>query len=105
VYNPAMLMIDTTGIAVNATEFALPPILEIVMITITAIIGIIGLSAAAEGYFKTKLNVLFRIVLGAGALMLIVPETLTDIIGLAIVLGIFINFLKSKKENTAAAAS
>ena len=106
VYNPAMLMIDTTGIAVNATEFALPPILEIVMITITAIIGIIGLSAAAEGYFQTKLNVLFRIVLGAGALMLIVPETLTDIIGLAIVLGIFvINFLKSKKENTAAAAS
>lgn len=106
VYNPAMLMIDTTDIAVNATEFALPPIWEIISITVTAIIGIIGLSATAEGYFQTRLNVLFRIVLGAGALMLIVPETLTDIIGLTIVLGIFvINFLKSKKENTAAAAS
>ena len=106
VYNPAMLMIDTTDIAVNATEFALPPIWEIISITVTAIIGIIGLSASAEGYFQTRLNVLFRIVLGAGALMLIVPETLTDVIGLTIVLGIFlINFLKSKKENTAAAAS
>ena len=106
VYNPAMLMIDTTDIAVNATEFALPPIWEIILITITAIIGIIGLSAAAEGYFQTRLNVLFRIVLGAGALMLIVPETLTDIIGLTIVLGIFvINFFKSKKDNTATAAS
>ncbi|ANU12048.1 hypothetical protein A1A1_03032 [Planococcus antarcticus DSM 14505] len=106
VYNPAMLMIDTTDIAVNATEFALPPIWEIMTITITAIIGIIGLSAAAEGYFQTRLNLLFRIVLGAGALLLIVPETLTDIIGLTIVLGIFvINFMKSKKENAATAAT
>lgn len=104
VYNPAMLMIETTGIAVNATEFVLPPILEIVLITITAIIGIIGLSAAVEGYFQTKLNVVFRIILGAGALMLIIPETITDIIGLVIVLGIFIlNYMKNKKQSQAAA--
>ncbi|HSJ36661.1 MAG TPA: TRAP transporter permease [Planococcus sp. (in: firmicutes)] len=103
VYNPAMLMIDTTDIAVNATEFALPPILEIVSIVITSIIGIIGLSAAAEGYFKTRMNVIFRVLLGAGALMLIFPETMTDTIGLVIVLSIFaINFLKDRKSNTAA---
>ncbi|RLJ86547.1 TRAP transporter permease [Planococcus citreus] len=100
VYNPAMLMIDTTDVAVNATEFALPPILEIIMITITAIIGIIALSAAAEGYFQTRMNVVTRILLGIGALMTIFPETLTDTIGLIIVLGIFaLNYMNARKKN------
>lgn len=102
VYNPAMLMIDTTDVAVNATEFALPPIIEIVMITVTAIIGIIALSAAVEGYFQTRMNVVTRILLGAGALMTIVPETLTDTIGLIIVLGIFaLNYMNARKKNQA----
>lgn len=100
VYNPAMLMIDTTDIAVNATEFALPPIFDIVLITVTAIIGIIALSACAEGYFKTRMNVVTRILLGVGALMTIFPEPLTDTIGLAIVLGIFaLNYFNARKEN------
>ena len=100
VYNPAMLMIDTTDIAVNATEFALPPIFDIVLITVTAIIGIIALSACAEGYFKTRMNVVTRILLGVGALMTIFPEPLTDTIGLAIVLGIFaLNYFHARKEN------
>ncbi|HSP22069.1 MAG TPA: TRAP transporter permease [Planococcus sp. (in: firmicutes)] len=106
VYNPAMLLIETTGIAVNAKEFAFPPALEVIAITITAIIGIIGLSAAVEGYFKTRLNVFMQVLLGAGALLLIVPETITDIIGLVIVLGIFVlNSIKNKKENTEAVSS
>ncbi|MBT2583899.1 TRAP transporter permease [Planococcus sp. ISL-109] len=100
VYNPAMLMIDTTDIAVNATEFALPPIFDIVLITVTAIIGIIALSATAEGYLKTRMNVVTRILLGVGALMTIFPEPLTDTIGLAIVLGIFaLNYYHARKEN------
>ncbi|MFC4714111.1 TRAP transporter permease [Planococcus dechangensis] len=100
VYNPAMLMIDTTDIAVNATEFALPPIFDILLITVTAIIGIIALSACAEGYFKTRMNVVTRILLGVGALMTIFPEPLTDTIGLAIVLGIFaLNYFNARKEN------
>lgn len=106
VYNPAMLLIETADIAVNAKEFALPPALEVISITITAIIGIIGLSAAVEGYFKTRLNLFLQVLLGAGALLLIVPETITDIIGLAIVLGIFaLNYVKNKKENTQAVSS
>ncbi|QHJ69167.1 TRAP transporter permease [Planococcus halotolerans] len=106
VYNPAMLLIETEGIAVNAREFAFPPAIEVILITITAVIGIIGLSAAVEGYFKTRLNIVTSILLGAGALLLIVPETFTDVIGLVVVLGIFaLNYLKDKREHKAAVSS
>ncbi|MGJ9457577.1 TRAP transporter permease [Oceanobacillus sp. CF4.6] len=102
VYNPAMLLIDTTGLPVNATEFPFPPIMEVILITATALIGIIGLGAALEGYFKTYLNVVFRIILGAGSLMMIVPETTTDIVGLLIVAVVFaLNYIKNKKDTNA----
>lgn len=90
-----MLMIDTTGLAMNATEFPIPPIFDIVSITITSIIGIIALSAAVEGYFKCDFSIIGRIVLAAGALMLVIPETITDIIGAVIVLSIVV--INSKK--------
>jgi TRAP transporter 4TM/12TM fusion protein len=99
VYNPAMLMIDTTDIAINARDFAMPPITEIVLITVTSIIGIIALSAAVEGYFKTRLNVLLRIIVGAGALMMIFPEAYTDIAGILIVgVGLALNYIRGLKE-------
>lgn len=95
VYNPAMLMIDTTGLAMNATEFPIPPLFDIISITITSIIGIIALSASVEGYYKTGFSLIGRIILAAGALMLIIPETTTDIIGIVIVVSILI--INSKK--------
>jgi TRAP-type uncharacterized transport system fused permease subunit len=85
VYNPAMLMLDTTNALVTSKEFPLPSFWVIASVTVTAIIGIIALSAAVEGYFKSQLNPLMRIILAAGAFMLIVPETLTDILGVVIV--------------------
>ncbi|WP_084783389.1 TRAP transporter permease [Bacillus dakarensis] len=98
VYNPAMMMIDTTGVGINSKEFPMAPVLDIVLITITAIIGIIALSAAVEGYFKTSLNPFIRLILGAGALMMIIPETFTDIAGLILVAIIFAwDYLKDKK--------
>src|SRR5690606_2573697 len=81
VYNPAMLMIDATDIAVNAKEFTLPAWNVILSITITSIACILALGAAVEGYFKTSMNWFWRIFLGVGALMMIVPETITDIVG------------------------
>ncbi|MCO8044298.1 TRAP transporter permease [Acinetobacter bohemicus] len=101
VYNPAMLMIDTTDIAVNAKEFALPAWNVILSITITSIVGILALGAAVEGYFKTALSWFWRIFLGVGALMMIVPETMTDIIGtLMVIIAIGFNIVQARKENT-----
>ncbi|MDX1702110.1 MAG: TRAP transporter large permease subunit, partial [Melioribacteraceae bacterium] len=102
VYNPAMLMIDTTGVATNAKEFPLPEISAIVLIAVTSIIGILALSAAVEGFFKVNMNFISRLILGGGALLLIVPETYTDIIGLAIVaVMIALNIVSSRKKEVA----
>ncbi|ATO19728.1 C4-dicarboxylate ABC transporter permease [Acinetobacter sp. LoGeW2-3] len=101
VYNPAMLMIDTTDIAVNAREFTLPAWNVILSITVTSIIGILALGAAVEGYFKTGLSWFWRIFLGVGALMMIVPETITDIVGtVMVVIAVGFNIIQAKKENT-----
>ncbi len=85
VYNPTMLMIDTTNVAVTARDFNIPAYYEIATVAITSIIGVIALSAALEGYFKTPLAIWQRIVIALGALCLIVPETMTDLIGLVII--------------------
>lgn len=89
VYNPAMLMIDTTGLPANATSFPFASILDILLITVIAAVGIVGLGAALEGFFKTKLQIVIRLILGAGALMMILPEAYTDYVGAFIVLSIF----------------
>src|SRR5690625_1802256 len=80
VYNPAMLMIDATNIAVNATEFDLPPIMSIIIIILTSIVGIIALSAAIEGFFKTDMNIIQRLILVVVAILSIATDTLLDIL-------------------------
>lgn len=91
VYNPNMLMIDTTGIAVTAKTFALPQWHIIAMVSITSIVGVIALSAAVEGYLKTHLNMIQRMIMAAGAFCLIVPEGITDILGILLV-GVIVFF-------------
>ena len=75
--NPAMLLIDTT-----AAEFGL--------IIVTSVAGMYAIAAALEGYMLTVLNPFFRVVLLAAGLMLIYPGSLTDIIGTAVVVAVFI---------------
>lgn len=99
VYNPAMLMIDTTDVAVNAREFAFPAWTTIVSITVTSVIGILALSAAVEGYFKTEMNWFWRTFMGTGALCMIIPETVTDMIGiLMVVIAVIVNVLAAKNK-------
>ncbi|WP_044746924.1 TRAP transporter permease [Bacillus alveayuensis] len=76
-------------------------ILDIVWVSITSILGVISLSAALEGYFKTNLSWLLRILAGTAAITLIIPETFTDIIGLSLLLVIVISqFMKPSANST-----
>lgn len=101
VYNPAMMMIDITGLPMNAREFPLPPVWDIISISFTSIVGIIALGAAVEGYLKSNLSPWVRIILAAGALMMIIPETYTDIGGIIVVGLIFAWNWRSSKQLTA----
>lgn len=88
-YNPAMLLIDTDA-------------LTVVRIAIIAAIGIFGIAAAFEGYCFSEMSPVIRIVIALGGLLLIHPGTLTDVIGLLIVIVCLgIQFAKGRK--TAAA--
>ena len=101
IYNPAMLMIDPTDLAVTAKEFPLPPVIDIIIAVVTSVVGVIGLSAALEGYFKGDMNVVTRLILALGALLLIYPGLITGLIGGVIILGIAAFNIKGSKAPAA----
>ena len=74
-------------------------VFNIILATVTSIIGIYALSVALEGYFKYKVNIVFRILLGGAALCMIISGWVTDVIGLAVMAAILVpQYIKSKKE-------
>ena len=89
-FNPAMLLIDTT-------------VLSVIQMTITAVIGIFGVAAGMEGHCFARMNIVIRLVEICGGLMLIHPSLLTDIAGLALVLGCLAFQFMLGRKNAAAA--
>ncbi len=72
--------------------------LKIVQIACTALFGIFGISAGLEGYVVRHANWVERILLLAAGLMLIIPETITDIVGIVLIVGVIIYQVLSEKK-------
>ena len=70
-YRPALLLVNA-------------PALEAVWCVIVATVATVNMAVAVIGYLKRPLNPLFRVALGAAALMLVLPLTWGDIAGLAV---------------------
>ena len=87
-YSPELLLID-----VNLGN--------IMLVMVTAVIGVIGLGAAAEGYLMRNLNILTRIILLSSAIFLIFPGWQTDAIGIGLfaIIILLIKFNKNKLAN------
>ena len=84
--SPAMLIINTT-----------PD--EVILIIITSLIGIFGVSSGIIGYINNQLSVIGRIVIIFGGLLLIFPGLITDIVGIVIVATlVLINTMKTNKQ-------
>ena len=81
--NPALLFINTN-------------LLEVILIIITSLTGIFGVSAGIRGFIFRNMNVLERILIIAGGLLLIYPGVITDIIGLAIVILLVFSQVRKK---------
>ena len=75
--NPKMIMIGGTFLE------ALPMIL-------TAVFGLIGIGGGFIGYLNGPLSMPLRLLCFAGGLCMVIPGTLTDIIGAAVVLGVIL---------------
>lgn len=89
--NPQMLLIDVTA-------------LGMVQIILTSLIGLFGVSAGVEGYLLKSMNAFERIVIAAGGLMMMVPGTVTDFVGVALFAVVVIfQLIGKKRANTAAA--
>jgi TRAP-type uncharacterized transport system fused permease subunit len=56
---------------------------------VTASIGVIMLACSTEGWAQQRLSTVPRILLFIGALCLVVPEPITDALGLALALAAF----------------
>lgn len=84
VFNPQMLMIDTSFLS------ALP-------IAVTALIGMFGISAALEGYAFRNSSIIERILFAAAGIMCILPNSFTDFIGIFLLIGLIVFQLLMKK--------
>lgn len=87
--NPAMLFLDTTPF-------------EVVLISITSLVGIFGVSAALQGFFLHDMPWYQRILSGVGGLLLIYPGLVTDLFGLGLVaIVLVLQFLTRKRYQAA----
>ena len=85
-YSPSLLLIDTVWY-------------EVILLSITAAIGIFGVAAGLSGYFYTNMNLFERLITMAGGLMLIIPGVLTDVIGIGLVgLAFLWQYVRHHKE-------
>ncbi len=69
---------------------------------ITAMLGCLCLASALEGYLLEDLSILFRVVCGIAALLLINTGTITDIIGICLLAIVFMAQYAKKKKKIAA---
>ena len=58
--------------------------MEIIIVSVTALIGVYALATATVGYYTTKCTVVERVVNGVAGIMLVVPNTMVSLIGLII---------------------
>ena len=65
---------------------------------ITAIGGVVLLSTAVEGWFITKMKLSERIFAGVVATLIVIPETITDIIGIAGLVMLVVVQMRGRKK-------
>lgn len=75
VLNPSLLLLQSS-------------FLQVVQIVVTSLVGILGISMCLERFWKSKLNLLQMLMALVGGLLLVYPETVTDIIGIVMVVAV-----------------
>ncbi len=74
------------------------PVLNILLDSLMACIGVIACAMGLAGFFRAKMNILLRTVCVAGGLMMIMPGMASDLIGLLLIACVLAsNSVKAKK--------
>ena len=88
--SPQMLFVDVSSA------------FQVVQICITALFGIFGVAAALNGYLYRPIPLVLRLAMAVGGLCMMIPGTVSDVIGFALVLGILLYQRLSARRLTAA---
>lgn len=88
VYNPALLALGNTS--------------DIAWVFLTTAVGSIGLGIGIIGFWKGTVSKPVRLLFAAAAICLIIPETITDVVGLAVLAGLMLfQYRRSASVKTA----
>ncbi|WP_340084088.1 TRAP transporter permease [Siminovitchia sp. FSL H7-0308] len=84
IYNPIFVLVDVTP-------------LKLIIALMGAIVGMIAVSSAVIGHFYRNSLPWERMVLFAGGIMMIFPETISDLVGAALIIGIW--FIQKQRKD------
>ncbi len=94
VLQPDMLILDLlydgNGYGIENLNVTFEAVLTILRIVFTSVVGMIGISTGMEGFAAKRMSAVERIIAVGGGLCLVVPEPITDIIGLVLVAGVLL---------------
>ncbi len=91
-YNPSMLFVG------NVEWY------DVLLISVTALLGLFGIAAALNGHLYRKIPMLLRFALVAGGLGMMIPGLTSDLIGLAVVGAVVaFQYISAKKQAASAA--
>ena len=82
------------------------PIISVIKVTITALIGCMGMSCGMQGWYfsrQRKISMPTRLLVTAGGLLMMMPDDLTRVIGLVILVAMFV-FERIRTSKLTAAA-
>ena len=112
--NPMKTGINATKLAIAAFIvpyiFAYSPALlfenisgwwEVAQITVSALLGIFAIAASLNGFLYKKIHWVLRLALAIGGLGMMIPGTLTDVVGLALVAAVIVYQKLRAKKNSA----
>ena len=85
-YNPTILLEGATA--------------DILLSLATAAIGVYAMGVAVAGYFRSNLYLIWRILLIAGGILLVVPDLTWSLVGLAVVVISILASLKIRPKET-----
>ena len=116
--NPIKTAIESTKLAIAAFivpyVFAMNPVMlfegnpgvfQVILIVITSLVGIFGISSALQGYVLTDMNPIERIMSAAAGLLLIDPNLITDIVGIALISAVVVWQVIKKRQKASKLAA
>ncbi|MCL2046467.1 MAG: TRAP transporter fused permease subunit [Oscillospiraceae bacterium] len=90
--SPQILFINPSLVDVSRDIYysTYPSVISMIQVSVSAFVGASAIAVALTGYINGKLSWLERLIISLAGLMLIIPENITDIVGISAVTIMFV---------------